>query len=126
MRYLFISLICLLAVNIHAQEPDALPRGLASHELALINSGEYVKNISNRSPESPEGPIRTMAEWEELQGVVITWRAYKSILAQIVEALNDHTQVFIVCSDSVAVQIYLDNAGVAYDTNVSFHEIPSR
>ena len=34
----------------------------------------------------PSGPVRTMAEWEELQALIITWNGQNTILAEIVRA----------------------------------------
>lgn len=126
MRTFITLILCAFTFVAFGQETEEnLPRGLAPHEIELINSGLYQRPLPKSPSVAPEGPVRTMAEWEELQGVVLTWRSYYSILAQMVGALNDDTHVFIVCNDSTTVKSYLDNAGVSYDTNVSFHEIPS-
>ncbi len=60
----------------------------------------------------PAGPVRTMAEWEELQGIIITWTSYPSILSQIVDYAQDEGIVFIVCTDSNSVKSYLTSNGV--------------
>ncbi len=68
----------------------------------------------------PEGPLRTMAEWEELQGVVITWASEFSILGQIVDAIKEETNVYIVCSNPSTVQNYLDFVDIDWSKNVHF------
>ena len=41
----------------------------------------------------PIGDLRTMAEWEEVQSICITWTGFKSILAQIVEEAQYEMQI---------------------------------
>jgi agmatine/peptidylarginine deiminase len=60
----------------------------------------------------PPTPLRTMAEWEEVQGIMIAWTSYSSILRQIVDYAQDEGLVYIVCSDSNTVRTYLTNGGV--------------
>lgn len=43
----------------------------------------------------PSSPVRTMAEWEELQGFVIAWKTYPSMLREIVRAAKAETTVFL-------------------------------
>jgi agmatine/peptidylarginine deiminase len=60
----------------------------------------------------PTNPVRAMAEWEELQGLMITWASFPNILAQIVDHAQEEVTVFIVCSDSNSVKNYLTNQQV--------------
>jgi len=60
----------------------------------------------------PASNVRTMAEWEEVQGIIITWTSYTSILRQIVDYAQDECLVYIVCSDSNNVKTYLTGGGV--------------
>ncbi len=62
--------------------------------------------------EPPPYPVRTMAEWEELQGIMITWTSFHSILRQIVDYAQEECTVYIVCSDSNSVKTYLSSGGV--------------
>lgn len=98
-----ISLIGLILLSIpflQAQEVD-LPKGLAPHEVDLIpayrasRAGE-AKGIT--SP--PDFAVRTMAEWEEVQALVLTWRSYPVILKQIVRHAKEEVVVHIFCSNS--------------------------
>lgn len=67
----------------------------------------------------PQKKVRTIAEWEALQGLQITWTSYPSILTEIVRAAKEECRVYIVCSNPQTVQDYLTDRGV--DTlNVSF------
>ncbi|HQY21188.1 MAG TPA: agmatine deiminase family protein [Ignavibacteria bacterium] len=60
----------------------------------------------------PPTPVRTMSEWEEFQGILITWTSYTTILRQMVDYAQDEGLVFIVCSDSSSVKSFLTSGGV--------------
>jgi agmatine/peptidylarginine deiminase len=60
-----------------------------------------------------------MAEWEELQGIMITWASFQSMLSQIVDHAQEEGLVYIVCSDSNSVKSYLSNQNIPL-TNVVF------
>jgi len=55
-----------------------------------------------------------MAEWEEFQGVLITWTSYTGILSQMVKYMQQECYVYIVCSDSNSVKNTLTNNGVPH------------
>mgnify|MGYP002623368365 CR=1 FL=1 len=67
----------------------------------------------------PPGPVRTMAEWEQLSGIQITWTAQTTILRQIVDYAQEEGLVYIICNDSNTVRNNLLNNGVPL-TNVKF------
>lgn len=60
----------------------------------------------------PLKSVRTMAEWERLQGILITWTSYQSILKDIVDHAQEEGLVYIVCSDSNTVKNYLTSYSV--------------
>ncbi len=71
----------------------------------------------------PSSPVRTIGEWEELQGFTITWTSYQSILKEIVRYAKLETRVYIVCSNANTVISYLASNNI--DTvNVTFMQIP--
>ena len=72
----------------------------------------YIPPVNPLFTNPPTGPVRTMAEWEELQGIMITWTSYTSILRQIVDYAQEEGLVYIVCSDSNSVKSYLTSGGV--------------
>ncbi|MDO8549144.1 MAG: agmatine deiminase family protein [Ignavibacteria bacterium] len=72
----------------------------------------YQPQIFPEFTDPPPTPVRTMAEWEELQGVIITWTQFTSILRQVVDYAQDEGLVYIVCSDSNGVKNYLTSGGV--------------
>jgi agmatine/peptidylarginine deiminase len=75
----------------------------------------YIPPPSNpKDINPPPTPVRTMAEWEELQGILITWtnNSFYQILSQIVSYAQTEGLVFNVCSDSNSVKTYLTGQGV--------------
>ena len=72
----------------------------------------------------PASRVRTIAEWEELQGLVITWTSYQSMLKEIVRAAKQETRVYIVCSNPQNVISYLSQAPAVDTVNVSFVVAP--
>jgi agmatine/peptidylarginine deiminase len=111
--------------NISAQEPEPgmLPIGFAPGEELLMNS--YLnRHTNNRSITTPPTlPVRTAAQWEEAQALVITWTGFPSIHRQIVAAAQQECNVIIHCSDSNAVKSSLTGAGIPL-TNVKYLEVP--
>jgi len=65
-----------------------------------------------------------MAEWEEIQALVITWTSYPVILRQIVAQAQTQCKVIIHCSDSNSVKNNLLSNGVPIGTNVKFLQVP--
>ena len=116
-----------------AQEVERdLPAHLAPHELSLIpayrdSRAGGTRGISTPPPFTP----RTMAEWEEVQSLVVTWRSYPPILKQIVEHARHECEVIIVCASSgeysvsnVTSYLQADNTGgppITDLSNITFH-----
>ncbi len=108
---------------ISAQNQE-LPIGLTPQEKSILETGSHQFTSQNKGITTPPtGPLRTMAEWEEIQTLVITWTGFQSILAQIVDHAQEECEVLISCSDSNAVKTYLTGQGVPH-TNVSFIQVP--
>lgn len=128
MRYLF-TLVCLVLVSpfLSLQSQDlsrSLPVGFAPYERALIPA--YLDAWdSQRSGviTPPPGPVRTMAEWEEIEYLVITWTQYIPVLRDIVRYAQEEAKVLIVCSDSFQVKDYLSQRSIPLD-RVSFLQAP--
>jgi len=108
--------VSLVSCSLFAQEFD-LPKGFAPGEEAMMR--EYLQNLQAGPRDittPPEMPVRTMAEWEELQSLTIAWASYSRILKQIVAASKDEVEILILCNDNATVsnaQSYLlsNNAG---------------
>lgn len=107
--------------QLHAQQ-NPLPRGLTDAERALLQdyTPPVVADPSAQPGSAGEDGPRAMAEWEELQAVVITWTSFPAILAEIVRAVQKECRVIIICTNESSVQTYLTNLGIDWTKNVSF------
>lgn len=105
LRFLFTLLV---PASLFAQD---LPHTLAPEERPLIPAYRNSRGGDGRVLTTPPAfPVRTMAEWEEVQQLVITWTSYTGILKQIVRAAKEEVEVIIVCDDPGAVTSTLLNS----------------
>ena len=118
-QILLIALIGLF--NFHAAAQEVLPKGLTDAERNLIPSYQF--RSLNRTP-PPTSEVRAMAEWEEVEYLVITWQpGFPNILRQIVEAAINEVNVIIVTQNETSVANFLTSEGVDL-TNVQFLDVP--
>lgn len=104
------SILAVAIVSVPPLFAQDLPIGLAPHELPLIREYRDTRAGQARGITTPPAfPVRTMAEWEEVQSVVITWASYTGILKQIVRAAKEECEVIIVCQDPSEVTSVLLN-----------------
>ena len=104
-----------------------LCQGLYSQDLPHIMTDQEKALYKNYTPprsftddfNPPYSPVRTLAEWEEYQAVMVTWTSYPSIVAQIVDYVQDECVCVIICSDSNSVKTQLTSYGVPL-TNLRF------
>lgn len=68
----------------------------------MIAQPAWESASAERHPEVVS-PVRSMAEWEEVEYLVLTWAQYPSVLREIVRYARQECQVLIVCGDSAAV-----------------------
>lgn len=95
-----------------------LPHIMTPAEKALMP--DYLKSLLAKGITTPPGGnIRTMAEWEEVDAITITWTSYKPILAEIVRYAQQECRVIINCTDSNTVKTELQFYGVV-PVNISF------
>ena len=104
--FLFLFVVLFVRVNF-AQD---LPHKMTEEEKLIWQN--YQPQLLPQFTNPPPTPVRTMAEWEELQGIIITWTSYTTILRQIVDYAQDEGLVYIVCSDSNSVKSFLTAGGV--------------
>ena len=128
MKLRYALLACLLSGQLLAQTDPNLPRYMTEEEKMLLQHptapGETLLGVGN----PPPVPVRTMAEWEELQALVITWRTHPTILTEIVRAAREECRVIICCNDQNTVASAtnaLTNAGVDISSNVEFLVVPN-
>jgi agmatine/peptidylarginine deiminase len=104
-----------------------LPNYMTEEEKGKMNS--YLISARSRSTSSmvnpPASAVRASAEWEEIDGLMVAWESYTSILREIVRAARLETQVYIICgpqcnaTDSTSIKNYL-TAGSVPLTNIHF------
>lgn len=119
---LLISSILISGISL-AQE--VLPKGLTELERKQLQDYYSDYQVDTRAITTPPvSPVRTMAEWEEVQALVITWTGqFDNIQSQIVDAAQEECEVLIACTDSNQVKSILSGNGVP-DVNVSYMEVP--
>ncbi len=118
----FVTLFCFS--NVWGQEN--LPHKMTDAEAQQMPSylNDRLQHASkNVMIPAPYAPVRTMAEWEELQGLLIGWTSYPSMLREIVRAAKNECRVYILTNNQQSVISYLASGNV--DTvNVSFINAP--
>ncbi len=113
---ILIVLVLFFVAPLVAQE-QPIPHFLTEAEKALLPN--YTFGSDNRTP-PPTGPVRTMAEWEEVEYLVVTWQPnFPNILRQIVQAAVQECKVIITTQNETSVANYLTSNGVDL-TNVTF------
>ncbi|HEX5112984.1 MAG TPA: agmatine deiminase family protein, partial [Saprospiraceae bacterium] len=121
------ALLAVLSSSLLAQQEYNLPRGMTPKEAGMMK--EYLlQHAQNRvSPVPPPAPVRTMAEWEEVQALVIAWAGQSAILREIVRNASKECKVYIVTNDSVNVSNTLMSNGISLDSvrfvNTAFNTI---
>ncbi|MBV6444588.1 MAG: Agmatine deiminase [Ignavibacteriaceae bacterium] len=115
LKKLILFLLVLLVFRPLAQD---LPKGLTPAEEQAMK-GYIFPSSTEGVPTPPDFPVRTMAEWEPLGALIITWTSYTAILRDIVRYAQDEVPVYIICSDSNTVKNYLTQGGVPLN-NLNF------
>ena len=120
-----IVLFIVIYSNCYSQKDlDFLPKYMTPSEKTMMEA--YLSSFEGKgiSTPPPYDNIRTAAEWEEVQALVITWtNQYNSIQRKIVDAAQEECTVIIHCSDSNQVKSYLNGQGVP-DVNIDYIEAP--
>ncbi len=116
MKNILPLIIIILTLNTAFAQENGLPRYMTEEEKLIGN--DYV-SLPQVSFFPPSTPVRTMAEWEEFDGIIMTWASYLPLLRQIVDGAQEEGMVWIICSDSNTVKSYLQGGGVPFN-NVAF------
>lgn len=107
-----------------AQQEQPLPKGLTDSERELVSNFQFRSSRSTTTA-PPTGNVRTAAEWEEVEYLVVRWTPYyQNILRQIVQAGVNECNVIIVTQNEASVSSYLTSNGISL-TNVSFLNVDS-
>ncbi|MCZ4407493.1 agmatine deiminase family protein [Cryomorphaceae bacterium 1068] len=108
MKRIFTTLsIFALSFTAFSQESEqVLPRYMTEAEKAKMSTYNFSQAKGIETP-PPFDNLRTMAEWEEIQALTITWRSFPSILKQITRAAMEETQVIIFSENPGSTESYL-------------------
>lgn len=132
-QLLTLALFLLTVLSTTAQRDGRpLPRYLTDFERKQFDGAE-LPPPSGAITLPPTQPVRAMAEWEELQAILISWSTnstgdYQALLAEIVKAAQKECRVVICCrsqSTLNSARAYLDQKGVIFDDNIEFVLAPS-
>lgn len=124
-KILFTLLLTVVSSFAAIAQNDPLPRGLSAEESDWLSVNKPAPGAPSGITTPPPGPVRAMAEWEELQAIVVTWTLFTPILAQIVKAGREQCRVIVICSNIAACQNDLTNNGVNWQAgNVEFKVAP--
>lgn len=109
-RYSLLFLSVTAAASAFGQG-HSLPHALAPSEIPFIPAyRESRAGLDRGITTPPDFPVRTMAEWEEIQALAICWTDYTGILKQIVAAAKTECEVVIVCANQAdVVSVLQDN-----------------
>ena len=113
----FISTSCLFS------QENVLPKGFDSLEEDMMDI--YLANLPSSQDVITEPPlfsVRTMAEWEEVQALTISWEGFEPILTEIVRNSVNQCKVIIACDSPNQVDNYLQNNNVE-TSNVEYLDI---
>lgn len=121
MRNIYAILFFLFTSTLFAQP---LPAGFTPEEENIRY--QYFQQLAEKSFVSqnpPASPVRTMAEWEEVQGYLIAWTSYPSMLREIVRYGKEECRMYVLTANASSVRSDLSNNGID-TTNVTFLNIP--
>lgn len=106
---IFFTIFGLLVCNFLAvaqQTEEILPRYMTDTEEAKLKSYRFPQAKGIETP-PPFENLRTMAEWEEIQALTISWKGFSSILKQITRAAMEETKVIIFSENPNSTTNYL-------------------
>ncbi len=118
MKIKFTVVFMLLNFFIFGQNED-LPIGFGVGEREKMPV--YLEGLGISGITTPPATIpRTPAEWEEMDAMVIAWKSYPAVLAEIVRYAREECRVIIICTDVNTVKTYLTGVNVDFSSNVEF------
>lgn len=119
---ILLFLASIFAFSLAAQE-NMLPHYPTGDEEKAWREYLEIQGTTRRVPLAPSGPVRTMAEWEPIQALIITWAGQNTILREIVRHSVKECKVLIITTNVAGVTTQLTDAGIPLDS-VQFVNIP--
>src|SRR5690606_39943758 len=111
MKKFLLSIIPVILIIVNGAAQNNLPHRMTADE--QLKMPDYLQSRFNSSAVvPPSSPVRTMAEWEELQGLLIGWKQFSSMLTEIVREAKKECMVYIVTNNRISVYNTLNNAGI--------------
>ncbi len=118
LRYKFLVLFVFVLCIPQNYAQEILPKGFSKKEKGLVSQFQFSSRRSANA--APSGSVRTSAEWEEVEYLVVSWKSnFENILRQIVQVGVNECKVIIVTQNQASVSSYLTSNGVDL-TNVTF------
>ncbi|MEP6646713.1 MAG: agmatine deiminase family protein [Saprospiraceae bacterium] len=103
--------------GLYAQENDQWHGMTAKENLQMPGYLSHHASAGKRGiPSPPPLKVRTMAEWEQIQAVTISWTGQPTILKEIVRNAVKECKVLIITTDSLSVSSQLTSAGISLDS----------
>ena len=100
-----------------------LPAGFTPEEQEMMKWYDFHNFSEKGITTPPEMPVRTMAEWEEIQALCVTWTSFRPTLAQIILHAKEEVEVIVICANAASAQNQLLNTyGLPNLDNVTFLE----
>lgn len=132
MRLRLLLPMLLLSGGLSAQQDPQLPKYPTAEEVHFQGELPPAPALVSGIAAPPAGPVRAMAEWEELEALAISWNASttgrRNILTEIVRAAREECRVIVCCSTPSVVadaKSYLTNKSVDISSNVEFLVAPN-
>jgi len=122
---LAIAILCSAATSFSQNLPHSFSQEEKKNMPAYLESFNLKNNQASDLMifNPPASPVRAAAEWEEIDGLLVTWTSYLPTVREIIRWARLETTVWVVCSDSVAVKTNLTNNNIPL-TNIRYLEIP--
>ncbi|MBX7182533.1 MAG: agmatine deiminase family protein [Bacteroidia bacterium] len=122
---LILVLSVVFGINATAQN---LPHQLTPQEKERMQT--YLESFQHRNSQAgnflvfdpPASKVRAAAEWEEIDGLLVTWTSYLPTVREIIRWARLETTVWVVCSDSNAVKNSLTNNNIPL-SNIRYLQI---
>lgn len=113
---ILLSTLLILSFNSLAQDP--LPIWITEEEQEQMNTYTFSSNDGIRGITTPpDGNLRNMAEWEQIEYLLVTWVPnFSATLTNIVASSVQECKVLIISDNPGSVQNTLTNSGVSLDS----------
>jgi agmatine deiminase len=124
--YFKLTILNLLIVSfISILKAQDLPIYMIPAERTILPYYHFPTSEAKSITSPPNGALRTMAEWEEIQSLCVTWStsAYYPLLREIIKNARLECEVIVICSDSNSVISNLTSADIPL-SNIKFLEKP--